>query len=113
MQPSEQTPRPYPTGSRPAAPLPVAQVNVGMVVVDSAGQEAGTVTGVEMPGTGERPDTEAAEALMGAGYVRIDGTGWLAHDTYASGDQIAETVEGEPGVVRLRVDRDALHRATG
>jgi hypothetical protein len=98
----------------PTEPLPVARVNVGMNVVDSAGDEAGKVTAVQMPGTDVRPDTAAgdAEHLMGAGYIRIDGTGFLSNDTYAAGEQIAGSVEGEPGVVNLRVTRDELFRAT-
>ncbi len=97
----------------PHDPLPVATVNIGMTVVDSAGEEAGTVTAVQMPGTDVRPDTAVgvAEDLMSVGYIRIDGTGLLSNDTYAGGDQIDETVEGEPGVVNLRVSRDELHRS--
>jgi hypothetical protein len=108
MQP--QTPTGMPT---PPETLPIAQVKVGMTVVDSAGEEAGTVTAVQMPGTDVRPDTVVgtAEHLMGVGYLRIDGTGLLSNDTYAAGDQIADTVEGEPGVVNLRVQRDALARS--
>jgi hypothetical protein len=53
-----------------------------------------------------------AEVLMGTGYLRIDGTGALSNDTYASGEQIADVVDGEPGTVRLTVGRDELHRAT-
>jgi hypothetical protein len=85
-----------------------------MTVVDSAGEEAGKVTAVQMPGTDVRPDTAVgtAEHLMGAGYIRIDGTGFLSNDTYAAGDQIAGSVEGEPGVVTLRVSRDELSRAS-
>jgi hypothetical protein len=100
--------------STPSEPLPIATVNVGMTVVDRDGAEAGTVTAVQMPGTDVRPDAVAgiAEELMGAGYVRVDGTGWLSNDTYAGGDQIRDTVEGEPGVVNLRVTRDELHRAS-
>src|SRR4051812_8802240 len=97
----------------PTEPLPVARVNVGMTAVDSAGDEAGRVTAVQMPGTDVRPDTVVgdAEHLMGAGYIRIDGTGFLSNDTYAAGDQIADSIEGEPGVVNLRVTRDQLSRA--
>lgn len=97
----------------PTEPLPIATVKVGMTVVDSGGEQAGTVTAVQMPGSDVRPDAVAgvAEELMGVGYVRIDGTGLLSNDTYAGGDQIRETVEGEPGVVNLRVTRDELHRA--
>src|SRR3954452_5783371 len=109
MQPRRPTPATTPTEA-----LPIARVNVGMTVVDSAGEEAGTVTAVQMPGTDVRPDTAAgtAEHLMGAGYVRIDGTGFLSNDTYAAGDQIGAVTGGEPGVVELRVHRDELQRAT-
>lgn len=98
----------------PTEPLPIATVNVGMTVVDRDGDEAGTVTAVQMPGTDVRPDVVAglAEELMGAGYIRIDGTGFLFNDTYGGGDQISKTVEGDPGVVELRVTRGDLHRAT-
>jgi hypothetical protein len=97
----------------PTESLLLAQVNVGMIVVDSTGEEAGTVTAVQMPGSDVRPDTVVgtAERLMGVGYIRIDGTGLLSNDTYAAGDQIADAVEGEPGVVNLRVQRDALARS--
>jgi hypothetical protein len=93
-------------------PLPIAQVNVGMTVVDATGGEAGTVTAVQMPGTDVRPDAAAgiAEHLMSAGYIHIDGTGLLSNDVYAAGDEITEVVEAEPGVVNLRVRRDDLPR---
>lgn len=109
MQPTEQ----YGT-AMPTEPLPIARVNVGMMVVDVAGDQVGTVTAVQMPGTGVHPDAVAgvAEALMGAGYLRVDGSGALSNDVYVSGDQIAGTVEGEPGVVNLRAAREDLHRAT-
>jgi hypothetical protein len=97
----------------PAEPSPVAQVDVGMRVVDSIGTPAGTVTAVQMPGTDVRPDTPVgvAEHLMGSGYVRIDGTGFLSNDTYAGGDQISRVTADGSGVVELRVHRDELHRA--
>jgi hypothetical protein len=97
----------------PTEPLPIATVNVGMIVVDTNGEQAGVVSAVQMPGTDVRPDVAAgvAEELMGAGYVRVDGTGFLSNDTYAGGDQIRDSVEGEPGVVNLRVTRKELHRA--
>ncbi|WP_433305662.1 hypothetical protein ACQP2F_18675 [Actinoplanes sp. CA-030573] len=97
----------------PTEPLPIATVTVGMTVVDRDGEEAGTVTAVQMPGTDVRPDVPAgvAEELMSAGYVRIDGTGFLSNDTYAGGDQIRDSVEGSPAVVNLRVTREELHRA--
>lgn len=98
----------------PTEPLPIATVTVGMTVVDRDGEEAGTVTAVQMPGTDVRPDLPAgvAEELMSAGYVRIDGTGFLSNDVYAGGDQILDSVEGSPAaVVNLRVPREELHRA--
>jgi hypothetical protein len=93
-------------------PLPIAQVNVGMTVVDESETEVGTVTAVQMPGTQVRPDAPAgiAEHLMSAGYLRVDGTGFLSNDVYAAGDEITGVVEGEPGVVNLRVKRDDLAR---
>ncbi|MEU8663365.1 hypothetical protein [Actinoplanes philippinensis] len=108
MQPIDQFETAEPTDT----PL-IARVDVGMAVVDSAGDDAGTVSAVQAPGTGVRPDTVAgvAEALMGAGYLRVDGTGALSNDTYAAGDQIADVVDGEPGTVRLNVPRDELSRA--
>ncbi|MFL6114974.1 MAG: hypothetical protein ACJ786_27040 [Catenulispora sp.] len=92
---------------------PMATVTIGMTVVDSTGQEAGRVTAVQMPGTEVRPDTAVgvAEDLMSVGYIRIDGTGQLSNDTYAGGDQITGTVEGDPGAVNLRVSRAELPRA--
>ncbi|AEV84161.1 hypothetical protein ACWT_3138 [Actinoplanes sp. SE50] len=105
MQPSEQ----YATVP-PTETAPIARAATGMLVVDAAGDEVGKVSAVQPPGTPVRPDTVAgvAEALMGSGYLRIDGTGALSNDTYAGGDQI---VALEDGVVRLRVGRDGLHRA--
>jgi hypothetical protein len=94
-------------------PLPIAQVNVGMTVVDATGEEVGAVTAVQMPGTDVRPDTAAgiAEHLMGAGYIRIDGTGFLSNDIYAAGNEITGVVEAERAVVNLGVHRDELPRA--
>jgi hypothetical protein len=94
----------------PAEPLLVAHVTDGMAVVDSIGTQAGTVTAVQPPGTGVRPDVivGAAELLMGSGYIRINGEGHLSNDVYASGDQIARV---DSGVVELRVPREDLFRA--
>ena len=105
MQPNEQF------GTTTSSdPLSGGRVDVGMVVVDASGDEVGTVSAVQAPGTDVRPDTVAgiAEVLMGTGYLRIDGTGALSNDAYASGDQIADTGDG---VVRLHVGRDDLHRS--
>jgi hypothetical protein len=98
----------------PSEPLPIATATVGMTVVDVDGEEAGTVSAVQMPGTGVRPDVAAGvdEELMAVGYLLVDGTGFLSNDTYAGGDQIRDTVEGEPGVVNLRVPRAELFRAS-
>jgi hypothetical protein len=88
--------------------LPLVQA--GMRVVDPAGEQAGTVTAVQEPGTDVRPDTIAgiAEHLMATGYLRVDGTGFLSNDVYAAGNQISG-VSGD--VVELRVLREDLHRA--
>ena len=87
-------------------------MNVEMTAVDATGAEVGAVTAVQMPGTEVRPDAVAgiAEHMMSVGYIRIDGTGFLSNDVYAAGDEITEVVEGEPGVVNLRVQRDDLPR---
>lgn len=84
-----------------------------MTVFDATGDEVGSVAAVQMPGTQARPDTAAgvAEHLMTSGYLRIDGTGLLSNDVYAAGDQIADSVEGQPAVVNLRVPSDELYRA--
>jgi len=93
-------------------PQPSAAVNIGMTVVDSSGREVGTVTAIQPRGTDVRPDTAAgvAEDLMSVGYIRIDCSGSLSNDTYAGGDQIADTAPGDPGVVTLDVSRDDLAR---
>ncbi|GGK33322.1 hypothetical protein GCM10010124_27590 [Pilimelia terevasa] len=100
----------------PQSPPDLAQVGVGMTVVDSAGAEAGTVSAVQPPGTPVRPDTvtPAAERLMAAGYLRIDGSGLLSNDTFAAGDEVARVAGSEPGipgVVHLQVGREQLSRA--
>jgi hypothetical protein len=99
-----------PTGADlQAESSPVAGITVGMSVVDSSGEPAGTVTVVQEPGTGVRPDTPVgvAEHLMATGYVRINGSGALSNDTYAAGDQIGAV----SGAVELSVHRDKLHRS--
>ncbi|GAB2597070.1 hypothetical protein Aab01nite_72550 [Paractinoplanes abujensis] len=97
----------------PSHALPIARVNVGMSVADSAGEEVGTVTAVQMPGTDVRPELAAgdAERLVSAGYLRIDGSGLFAKDLFAAGDQIAGSVEGEPATVTLNVLREDLAHA--
>jgi hypothetical protein len=105
MQP--QTPA---QGDIPAETTPIARVQVGMSVIDAVGTQVGTVAAVQPPGTDVRPDTlvGVAEHLMGSGYLRIDGTGFLSNDTYADGDQISTVDEG---VVELRIAGDELHRS--
>lgn len=101
------------TPEMPVDALPIARVTTGMSVVDSLGDTIGTVTAVQLPGTGVRPDVAAgtAEHLISTGYLRIDTAGLFATDVYASGDQIVESAEGEPGVVTLGGSHDDLHRA--
>jgi hypothetical protein len=97
----------------PTEPLPIAQVNTGMTVVDTQGKQIGTVSAVQMPDTDVRPDAPAgtAEHLMSTGYLRVAGTGLLASDSYVAGDQVAEVAEADGGVVTLAVHGDALYRA--
>ncbi len=97
----------------PTEPLPIAQVNTGMTVIDTQGKQIGTVSAVQMPDTDVRPDAPAgmAEHLMATGYLRVSGTGLLASDSYVAGDQLAEVSEVDGGVVTLTVDHDALYRA--
>jgi len=96
----------------PTEPDPIAQVNVGMRVVDAAGDELGKVTEVKMPGTASAGDvdlpSEHADRLARAGYVRVDG-GLLSHDLYVEAGQVAGVDEvggGDEGVVTLAVTRD-------
>lgn len=88
------------------------QVDVGMAVVDAAGQDVGTVSAVQPPGTDVRPDLAAgdAESLMGLGYLRVDGSGALATDVYVGGHQVAGVTQPATGPVTLTILRDELHR---
>ena len=97
----------------PIEPSPRVAPAVGMTVVDTTGEQAGSVTAVQPAGTDVRPDVAAgpAEELMLTGYVRIDGTGHLSNDTYAGTEQIRDVNPGDPGTVMLRVTRDELYRA--
>ncbi len=97
----------------PTEPQPIAQVNTGMIVVDTEGQQIGTVSAVQMPDTDVRPDAPAgmAEHLMSTGYLRVAGTGLLASDSYVAGDQLGGVSEGDGGVVSLSVNSEALYRA--
>jgi hypothetical protein len=97
----------------PTEPLPIAQVAVGMTVVDAAGEQVGTVAAVQMPGTDVHPDAPPgiAESLVATGYLRIDGTGALATDAFVAGPDVAGVTEDDTGVVTLTVTRDVLQRA--
>ncbi|MDW5322334.1 hypothetical protein [Plantactinospora sp. KLBMP9567] len=97
----------------PTEPLPIAQANPGMSVVDAAGEAVGTVSAVQQPGTDVRPDAPPGEAerLMATGYLRVDVAGLMAGDAYVGGDQVADVSEADPGVVTLPVLREALVRA--
>jgi hypothetical protein len=95
----------------PERPLPIAQVTIGMTVVDIAGEEVGTVTAVEMPGTDVQPDLPDLpdQQLMTAGYVRVDGTGPLGAGYYVDGEQVAGvTTTEDAGTVNLTVTKDDL-----
>ena len=97
----------------PTEPEPLAQVRDGMTVVDAAGEQVGTVTAVQTPGTAVRPDltTGQAESYMSTGYLRVDTSGVLSADAYVPGQQIADVVETDGGVVNLRVGKEELTRA--
>ena len=101
----------------PDHPLPIAQVSTGMTVIDATGDEVGTVTAVEMPGTEVRPDLsdgtdDGAGRLMSEGYLRVGGSGLFAKAWYADGSQVADvTTTDEEGVVTLTVNKQDLHRA--
>jgi hypothetical protein len=100
----------------PTEPLPIAQVNTGMLVVDADGDEVGTVSAVQMPGTGmgaAAPDLPPAVAdrLARAGYLRVEGGGLLSRTRFVEADQVAGVAETDGGVVTLNVPGDALTSA--
>jgi hypothetical protein len=99
----------------PTEPLPIAQVTTGMIAGDETGEEVGTVTGVQMPGTDVRPDglpDAEADALVAGGYVRIEAGGMPTRVYYAAGGQIAGvTTSEDAGAVSLNVRTDDLRRA--
>jgi hypothetical protein len=86
----------------------LARVTPGMAVIDVNGEQAGTVGGVQLPGTDVLPEAPlgVAEDLVDTGYVLIDGAGHLANDVYAGGDQIDDVSD----VVTLNVPRLDLIR---
>lgn len=102
----------------PDHPLPIAQVSTGMTVIDAAGDEVGTVTAVEMPGSETRPDLsddgtdDGTSRLMSEGYLRAGSSGLFAKAWYAGGSQVADvTTTDDEGVVTLTVSQQDLHRA--
>jgi hypothetical protein len=98
------------TPGTPTEPEPIAQVNTGMQVFDASGEEIGTVSAVQMPGTGGSPDVapEDVDRLRRTGYVRIDTKGLLSKDTYVEAAQVAQVDEVDGGVVTLNVTKDQL-----
>ena len=96
----------------PATQSPIAQVKIGMAVVDVTGEDVGTVTAVQPPGTDVRPDISSpiAEQFMSEGYFRVDGTGVLTTDVYVGGHQLADVPHSATDRVTLTVERSALHR---
>lgn len=99
----------------PTEPEPIAQVNLGMQVIDSTGADVGTVADVRMPGApgGAPPDLPPAEAdrLVATGYVRVDAAGLLRRDAYLEPALIAEVSETGGGTVLLTVPDEQLTRA--
>ena len=115
----------------PSQPDPIAQVTTGMRVVDSEGEEVGTVVAVssgdpnavaaqDPPGgdgvlTGKVPHTEdgdepelpadLAARLLRDGYLKVHGRALLTEDVYVAADQIAGVTDG---VVELTVPADRL-----
>ena len=98
----------------PTEPLPIAQVDTGMTVVDSTGEDVGTVTDVKMSGTATPDDVpdELRTRFAEQGFLRVGGGGLMAHDFYVTGPQVTGvTTTGGDGVVQLAVRKDDLHRA--
>lgn len=112
---------------------PIEQVREGMRVIDSAGEEIGTVALSRMGDPDAVEDDPAREEeasgglgnifglefepdvpaglqtrLLRAGFVKIDGTGLFSAARYVRADRIAD-VSGD--VVRLSVPRDRIAEA--
>jgi hypothetical protein len=107
----------------------IAAVQDGMHVVDSTGEEIGTVELVKMgdpdavtgqgqsseesgfaaalSGETDEPDVPEglAERLVRSVFVKIDGKGLFARDFYASADEVADVVDD---TVTLTTTRDQL-----
>jgi hypothetical protein len=113
-------------------PQQITAVRTGMHVLDSTGQEIGTVERVAMSDprgltadrqtagepesfldhvvesvSGPEPDVppEQAARLVRLGYLKVDGKGLADRDWYVAADEITEV---EEDVVHLSVPRDRL-----
>lgn len=111
-------------------PGPMADVKVGMRVVDSEDEQVGTVAALKFGDpealtaegqrpprgfaqhvadafTGSEPDVhpQLAEKLLRTGYIKIDAKGLFATDLYAGAEQIRHV---DPDGVRLTVPRNRL-----
>lgn len=111
---------------------PISHVAEGMKVVDSAGEEIGSVefvrmgdptaatTGAEPPhndgflddlarafGRSDEPDVPDTirDRLLRLGYIKVDGKGILQSDLYVAADLVASVTQDH---VRLAVSKDQL-----
>lgn len=113
-----------------SSPGPIAQVEVGMQVLDSDDEQLGNVSAMKMGDpeatttqgqqqprglvggvidafAGAEPDVpeQRAQQLLREGYIKIDAKGFFTSDLYAGGDEI-DRVDGT--TVRLSVPRRML-----
>lgn len=111
-------------------PGPIVRIDDGMRVLDSNGEEVGTVlttkmgdpeavtpAGQRMPGdlvdtvvdsfAGAEPDVhpQRAAQLLRTGYIKIDAKGWFARNLYAGAEEIDRV---DDAGVRLAVPRSRL-----
>lgn len=113
-----------------SSPGPIAQVEVGMPVLDSENERIGSVSAMKMGDpeavtpqgqqgphgliegiaasfTGTEPDVpvQRAAQLLRTGYIKIDAKGFFTRDLYAGADEIDRVDDSE---VRLSVPRGTL-----
>lgn len=117
----------------PGESTPIAAVRKGMTVVDLAGERVGIVELVEAgdqeAATSEgqaagglvaeakrafrvgepRVPAELAHQLVGVGFVKVDGRGFLGRDVYVAAVQVRDVVDD---VVHLAVSQTELLPAT-
>lgn len=111
-------------------PGPIVRVDVGMPVLDSDGEQVGTVAELKMgdpeavtpegqrmpggttgtltdPGDEDEPGVhpQFAAQLLRTGYIKINAKGWFARDLYAGAEQIDRV---DDAGVRLSVPRSRL-----